>query len=348
MNRSRSTLAVAIVASLGLASCGDGQTSFEVNNDVSKGGTYASTTQLPLLQAMAEAPFTVSYCGERRVEQHLDVDGVPSVTIQREGVCADGSGAFSVRLLDSIQPILGPTELQMLQALQSARAGFLYLERDFRIRDLPLFLQNYAVVTFPGAVDVAGRSCVELEVQRQEGADRRYLLAVDPANGLVLRSREEDLNGQLISLVEFELLQLDPDFTDVEFHPTTPDQPLDLEDPDLAGIHFEFGTPRFLPEGFQLRTTEVVDDASDSSRWVKLAYGDGVEQLFFLHGGPLQRGGMAGNTNARFQDFDQDVVRVLRVGPWSVAQGEVGGQRVITVGKRAEHELLLMLESALP
>ena len=332
------------VATLALAGCGDGEVSF--STDSSGGaGVIASSTHLPLLQAMESAPLTVHYSGDRLVEQHYDIDGTPTGTIQRERVICDGQGNFFIELRDSLQPVLTQSEFQTVKLLRMARAGFAYRDRDFRIRDIDLFLQNYGVEVLPDTVVVAGHSCLDVRVERIANAARRYVLAVEPNTGLILRAREETLTGQLMSLVEFETLTLGPDVSQVDFHLGNEVQDLDLDDPALADIRYSIMTPGFVPAGFQLRSTEAVEDASDGSRWAKLSFGDGVEQLFFLHRGLTPRPGNAG-APVHAQAFGYDTAHVFQFGPWTLAQARLRGQSLLALGKCPEHELLLMLDSA--
>ncbi len=343
MNRSGSIHALSAVALLALWACGDGTTAFSVDHS---GGAVASVTQQPLIEAMVHAPSSVLFSGVRRVELHVELDGIPTTTMHREQVHSDGQGKFSVELTETLVPIMPPEQFELFQLLQSARAGFIYRLRDFRIRDLDLFLQNYAFQVMPGTLTVAGHECLDVRVERLEEADRRYLLAVEPNTGMILRSREESLLGELISQVEYESIAFDPDQAGVSFHVDNHEIPLDLDDPSRSGIHYSLQVPGFLPQGFQLRSSESAEDASDHRRWGKLTFGDGVEQVFFLHGGPAHQGN-AGNVGAHVQGYGQDTVGVFHVGPWTIAQGELAGQRVLAMGKCPEHELLLMLESAI-
>ena len=52
-------------------------------------------------------------------------------------------------------------------------------------------LENYEAIFTGQTVDVAGRSAERLRIQRRTVPDRRFLVDVDPDNGLVRRARDE-------------------------------------------------------------------------------------------------------------------------------------------------------------
>jgi hypothetical protein len=89
----------------------------------------------------------------------------------------------------------------------------------------------------------------------------------------------------------------------------------------------------------------VVD--AEQRVWVKQTYSDGVDSLFFLHGGSNQPAG-GGPTITGVWPGKSDSMIVLEGVPWTVATGDVGDERVIAAGKVSTFELLMLLESALP
>lgn len=330
----------ALVATL--AACGGGAAAPAGGED----GRLASSAQTTVFEAMVAAPTTVTYGGTRRVELYPTIDGVPQAAIFREQVYADGAGGYAVETTDVIEPQLFGFELDVFRLLQDARQGFSYRYRDFLIRDLELFFANYQVVHFAQTLQVAGRACEGMRIQRKRDADRVYVLAVDQQTGVVLRTSEEALDGSVLALVEFESFTLTPDLAGVSLLSWGQEAAIDLDDPQASGIDFAIEMPALVPDGFQLRQTSRVLDLQNQRPWAKLVYGDGVEQVFFLHGGTTQQA--HGGSGFRAVDWNAgNRVALANVGPWAVAQGDVRGQRVIAMGKVDSAELLAMIESAL-
>jgi hypothetical protein len=84
--------------------------------------------------------------------------------------------------------------------------------------------------------------------------------------------------------------------------------------------------------------------------WACYEYTDGVEKLFFLHGGaaPKMLVGAEAWTPQMFQQNSPYRMYVTHVGPWTAVQGVWQGQYVVAVGKQPQQEMLELVESALP
>ncbi|HVS10109.1 MAG TPA: sigma-E factor regulatory protein RseB domain-containing protein [Planctomycetota bacterium] len=302
------------------------------------GSQLATAGAQSLLQKMVLAPSSVAYQGVRRVEAHWQIASAPQDLAYRELVSGDGQGGFAIDPLEVLQPQLTRPEVDIFQLLQKGREGFLYRYRDFRVSDLGLFLASYSATDSGVISQVAGRSCAQLTIEPRTDSDRLWRAWVDIETGLVLRAREELEDGTLVSLMEFESLSLAPDLSQVQFHVPINEE-LPLPETELAvKLGFPLAKPKLLPAGYQLTDTASVTDITDHRAWAKLTYGDGLEQVIFLHGGAVGAQGLTG--------LGADVVQSLAVGPWTVLQGQVQGQRVIAMGKVGEQALLDMVESA--
>ncbi len=298
----------------------------------------------PFLDNIPDAPTRVAYGGQRHVLVHYTVAGAPSTLEYDENVWSDGHGNFTIVPGQVTSPPMTTEQAQFFAILQESRDGFFYRHRDFRIRDLRLFLQNWSVSDTGQQETVAGRVGSVLEFRRIGGAATWYRAWIDPQTGLVLRAEERDAGGQLVSRVEFSTFTLTPDFTGVALHgdrfaPT----PLDSLTDTTAKIGFQVRVPSILPKGYRLESAEGLNDGTGN--WARLAYGDGVEQVFFLetHLPPGQGGG----TTPTDVDIGPKSVRIFRVGPWTVLQGRFNQDRVIVLGKVDETSLLRMLKSAI-
>ncbi|MBK8180957.1 MAG: hypothetical protein IPK67_19105 [Planctomycetes bacterium] len=85
-------------------------------------------------------------------------------------------------------------------------------------------------------------------------------------------------------------------------------------------------------------------DPTDQSTWVKATYSDGLECIFFLHGGPIVSDN---GIRSGAPEIKADLVEVAVAAPWVVARGNLRGERVLVLGKVPEQELLGMLRSAM-
>lgn len=296
------------------------------------------------LRRLQSARVTVAHRGVRRVEQHWRIGDEAQELSYREQVASDGAGRFAIEALEQLTP--GADQASESAAdgafmlLHQARAGFTWRYRDFAVRDVDAFLMNYDLVPLGSLAVVLGRPCDEYFVQRSVGHAVRYSIAVDRETGLVLRTRHETAAGDLLGLVEYESLELAPDLSAVAWHtPVTHEEPLE-RDPNAAAqqLGFRPRLPRTDGGVFRLLEAQLItapDPQGGEQRWAKHTLTDGVEVLFFLHGGsaPAAR---------------EDVVRVAPpVGPWNTAEGSLRGEQFTCLGRVSVDELLDVIASTL-
>ena len=288
---------------------------------------------------------TVAFSGRRRIEEASREQG-GTTWIHRENVYSNGKGRFAITFHELIQPRLSGNELESFRENLQRRQGLHYRYRDFAVRDLDLLFGNFTSTDTGTKTLVAGRECATLSIERTRNPDRRYEVAIDLRTGLVLRALERRLNGEQVSLMEFESLDLSADFSGVAWH-----QPVNQERvyPSLSELPPEVAfaplEPKVLPPDHELTEVATVVDA-EQRVWVKQTYSDGIDSVFFLHGGSNQPA--TGPAIAGTWPGKSDSVVVLEGVPWTVATGDVGGERVIAAGKVSTFELLMLLQSALP
>jgi hypothetical protein len=335
----RSALWLSTVCLILLASCGAGSDTRPAS------GTIAVEGPSPgFLERIADAPEQVAFAGTRRVFLAYSQADAPAQLQYTERVTSAGDGRFAVDPLTVEVPTLGLAEHELFSILQKNREAYFYRYRDFRIHDLALFLQSYEITDTGASPIVAGRPCVELAIEANDPEGGGYRIAVDPINGLVLRSEELDATGAVIARTEFLDLDLSPDLSEVELHQDLATETLDLDADPSAQLGFPLLAPTLPPHGYTLRAAQKVEVLGRA--WARLVYGDGVGQAFFLLSPATQAPGQAG-----FVPPGQPVagtVSVLRVGPLVVAQGVLGQHLVIAAGKVAPQVLLRMIDSALP
>lgn len=272
--------------------------------------------------------------GVRRVELSEGPTS-PFTLIYREEISVSEDGRFAIDPLEILQPQMSPSKRELFLLMQKTREGFFYRHRDFRIRDLGRFIEQYTVTQSPGVVFVANRECLELDIRKTGGVGDRRVICVDPLTGLCLRTEEFDGDGFLLALYEYESLNLSPSFAaELSGGPT---EWLPIAD---AALSTQVLSPLWIPEGYAHRATEETVDAV-GTQWVRHRFTDGAEPLFLMHdllpAGSVPTNRLTGNTLTR--------VWVHKVGLWTVVEGTAGDTHLIVLGKRPEMDLLALLGS---
>ena len=370
----RSALFVVIALVALVSSCSRGGT------DVERASSEraAVVAAHPFLQSIPDATSKVAYSGTRHVRVSYVVGGAPKVLEYDETVHADGHGRFSIVPGKVVSPEMSPDEGAFFAILQERRDGFFYRYRDFRIRDWSGFTRNWSAKDQGVRESVAGRECAVIEFRRSPGESDRtkesgngafYRAWIDPETALVLRAQEFDASGSQVSLVEFRDFTLAPDLSNVALHGDRSDpKPLAPDADSTAVLGFPLLRPKILPDGYRLERAESVRTgapgsgaspsggatvpggaaeatAGDASeRWARLAYGDGVDEIFFLQGRASDAA--EASTSPEDRDLGARYVRIFHVGPWTVLQGQFDRTRAIVMGKLDEETLLRMLKSA--
>lgn len=348
-------VAVLALSSLLGSACGDSSSSVEAQAPDSNPNSFtASTLEAGLVDALVQAPQDVKFGGVRRVEYHFESAGVARTMIYEERVTTAGDGRFAIDPLRLEVPVLSGPEREIFDAIQKEREGFFFRYRDFGVRGRELFRANYAVSTRDETPIIAGRRCTELEVRRIEHAQSWYIVDLDPTTALVMRYSEFGLGGELLARCEFTEFTLNPEIDGIEFfdgrYPGTSIDPLHEAD---ANLGFAASKPRFLPSGYQHQRSELVH--AGGRAWVRRVYGDGVESLFFVHGGPkpATATGAVGTPRIGATPISAEgvpdviTIRVCQVGPWTLAEAERGDENLFVIGKLSEADVIRVLRSGL-
>jgi hypothetical protein len=294
------------------------------------------------LSQIAEAPFENAYFARRRVWQTYQ-DALGAETLEyTEAVWSDGQGRFSVTPEQLLQPVLPAQQAQTFLLLQKAREGFIYRLRDFRIQELDAFLLSYTVEDLDQRVSVAGQPCERLRIRPVNPSTSFWEIDVDPANGLILATREFQVTAglaTLVSLVETLEYQADPNLAGVALHQ---DLPAVAFTPATAQqlLGFTPLQPTFLPQGFALAKSEQLSQGGEN--WARFTYTNGGETLFLLY-----RHDPLGSTPVA-DPAGPYTIKVFRAGRWSVAQATLGRHRIITLGREPASILRQVLESCAP
>jgi hypothetical protein len=317
------------------------------------GVPLAPSTQTSLVDLIAVAPTGVPYEMTRRYEAYWGQGLQANSILYRERAFGDGAGNFAIEPVEVLEPSMSTNQENLFLLVQSARAGFFFRHRDFAIRDKNKFNRHWQLVDTGVTTQMLGRTCAQLQVQRQKNPERVYHLAVDVANGLVLRSEEKTLAGVTVALLEVESLNLTPSLGGVMFHqPVTQIFELGSSNPSQSRLAFIPAQPKLVPKGYHLTQSSAVIDPSTDEAWARYIYSDGLEEVFFLHGGKQEAvntsGGLGSLSNAPPTGGAkaEDVVKTFEMGVWTVVWGEVKGERFLSMGKLPLDGLLDLVESA--
>ena len=321
---------------------GDGHSSASGRSARKRASAQAQT----FIERTLTASRTTAFSGRRRIEEASRETG-GAAWIHYENVYADGQGRFAIVFDELIGPLLSGSELELFRENLQRRQGLDYRYRDFGVRDLELLFANFTSTDTGHKTLIAGRECATLVIERSRNPDRRYVVSIDLETGLVLRALEQEHGGEQVSLMEFESLDLSGDFSDVAWHqPVNQERPFASLSSLPSEVQFTPLAPKALPPGYELIELATVVDA-EQRVWVKQTYSDGIDSMFFLHGGSNQPA-TGGPILSGVWPGKSDSMTVLEGVPWTVATGNVANERVITAGKVSTFELLMLLQSALP
>ncbi len=355
LQRPRPVRSLCLWGALVAAACGDnGAWSFSSSTGGDPNGSsvvvQSSGAALPPFAAkMVSAPHRTVFSGTRRVILHRDAGVFDYIEL----VGADGQGRTAVEVprVFRLPPELDPTIAQMLLA---QRGRFGYRVRDPQVTDLARFALNWQVTVLARDTLIAGQSCWRLDVRRATPLatdDSVYELAVEPDTGLILAWRETDNLGNVRSEVEYLTFELGADVSAMDLHArdfgvVELDAGLDWSTQVGATVH----DPVLAPPGFELEVVELLSLPAVASppggprgglpgdEWVKFAFTDGFERVFFMH---------LVDRSASLPALTTSNVAHFTFGSWTFAVGRVRGCSVVAAGKVPAHYLAELIQSAM-
>jgi len=312
-----------------------------------------SPTNLELL-ARPERWLEVVHVGRRRVTFY-DESGGSSSFIER--VATDGSGRFSIEPVEALTPL--ELDWGSFHLRQVSRQGFIFRHRDFAIRDVQLFQENWTLEELGYNSTVAGRRCDLLRARRVDAPNApSYQLLIDSA-GLLLAYREFDSDEQLMSEMRYLSFTDDPSqevLDEIIWYEPALDEnleldwnaPLGAQVPRLNGK--SLFVPRWLPSGFSLRRASYSRLGEDF--WLRLNYTDGVETL--LYASTLPGDSSSDSSDApgidppNVADGQPESVRTYSIGRIAALQGVLRHRQVMALGKTDAELLVDLVQSSLP
>lgn len=342
------------LGSLFASSCAEGPGGTSL--DSSAGGaaeTFSSSggseNALPILTQMQGVLDVTAFRGVRRVTEVQS--GV--LLEQVEDVGADGAGAFSIELVETVSLPPDVDELSYPLLFESS-ARFQWTMRDFQVRDATLAAQNYLVQMLPETPLVAGIGCVRLSFLRGESIGDRpghYRVDVDPNTGFVLAWSELDDGGAEIARVQYESFEYDGDVSDMILRGRSFEaSPLTLTLPLQGQVDFTPRFPELLPGGMQVVSAEVqtvpaslaatVTPGESSylpvGDWLRMIATDGVEAISFAHSTDV-------DTSA---EAALGELRMVERGAWEIGFGRLDGTVFVVAARATLAEIERIVSSA--
>ncbi|MEW6073432.1 MAG: hypothetical protein AB1726_12690 [Planctomycetota bacterium] len=340
-------LVAVLLGSLLAGACGEGSATVEFRSEnavATSGPGLAAPSVVP--RVTQHAQLAIRHYG-RRVVESCDWSGdTPHTTRFREDITSDGEGRYAIEPIEEIEGAI--PDWPLFRLMQLARQGMVHRYRDAAVRDTMLFAANWQLTDLGLQSMIAGRRCDLYAMSRTVGTARSYTLSIDQETGLILRYAEKDSLGRLLSRVEYESVDYDPDLGGVVWYEEDEREQLDLQGDLAAQLGFVPLLPDLVPLGYALRQAQQVEVGDE--RWLNLVYSDGVDTLFFVQSFPPlapRQGAGAGGPGDLHAAGASDRVAILPIGSARAAQGRVSGRGIIAVGKVAEAELLDLIESAL-
>ncbi len=164
------------------------------------------------------------------------------------------------------------------QLLTQGWGYFVVNERGFRIRNPEYFLENYNYAILNPHEPYLDRTALVTRITTANQDRPNYTVWHDRDCGLPLKYIEDTLTTDPLSVMEMTQLDMDPDFTGIDFY-DFPDgtlvESLSLED--MSNFGFSLFYPVYIPDGFHPLTPQMVE-ISGIQR-IRIAYTDGIQEI---------------------------------------------------------------------
>lgn len=289
--------------------------------------------------------------GVRRVTQfELDSDGIAAALEIREEVGSDGTGDYSIELVEVISLPAG-MDRSLYPITHARSADVFWSKRDFDIQDIDLASLNYSITHLPDTALVAGVVCEQVEfVRYMTLGDRpgRYVVQFDPATGFVLGWTEFDRFGAVLVKSVYESFSYRASLDGLALRGASfSGNALSLARSLNGQSGFPVLLPDLLPSGFEIyevksfvvpvEMVQTGDSYLPPGPWARMHATDGIESLSFAHGQV-----MSGHSG-----IGDDQLRVLRQGSWVYGFGRASGVPFVVAGRVTTTALRQLVESAI-
>lgn len=292
---------------------------------------------------------TAKHAAYEAVRRYTSFSG-PSMTSYTERFVKAEDGRTKVELLElngkSLAAMTSQAEIDAFlttAALLLGGAGrYVAVGRDFAVRDVDPFFQNYTFSIVADSEIVAGRECIVAEVRPLNSDRPNYVVWADVEFFTTLKYVERLPSGAVAA--EMECLSVDFAFNSKnEVFPESPaSDPLEVSSASLTSlVGFEVFEPSYIPAGFVLAG---VNHSTMAGRPILTwSYTDGLHELFIAEYAEI------GTPEAAPPDTypgDAPVhVRVTVLGAVVSTMFVIDGTQVHVKGKIEPDELMSVVES---
>jgi hypothetical protein len=162
------------------------------------------------------------------------------------------------------------------QQLKQGQGKFAVFDRGFEIHEPHLFLENYNYAIIDPNQPYLDRTAMVVRITSKYLDRSNFTVWIDQESGLLLKYIEDTLITNPLTMMEVTSLDLEPDFTGVEFYQhDILEEEIDRQAATQLG--FEVFEPLYLPQGFYPMPMLKVD--LKGILVLRLAYTDGIQKL---------------------------------------------------------------------
>lgn len=274
----------------------------------------------------------------------------PAMTSYTERFVKAEDGRTKVELLElNGKPLAAMTTQAEIDAFVTTAAlllggagRYVAVGRDFAVRDVEPFLQNYTLSILTGSDFVAGRTCIVAEVRPLHNDRPNYMVWADAEYFTTLKFVERLPSGAVAA--EMECLTVDFAFNSKnEVFPESPaSDPAEVSSTSLTSlVGFEVFEPSYIPAGFVF---EGVNYSTIAARPILTwSYTDGIQELFVAEYAEI--GTPEAPPPDTYPDDAPVHVRVTVLGAVVSTTFVIDGTQVHVKGKVEPDELMTVVES---
>lgn len=286
------------------------------------------------------------------VRRYTSFSGVAPTSYTERFVKAE-DGRTKVELLElNGKPLSAlPTQeeidafLTMQKLLEGGAGKYAASGRDFAIRDVDPFLQNYSYSIVQQSASVAGQPCIVAEVRSIHPDRPNYWIWVDAERFTTLKYVERLPGGAVVA--EMECLNVDYAFNakNEVFPASAASKPFDVSSAALESlVPFTVFEPAYLPAGFMLESVRFATIAARPIlSWI---YTDGVQEISIAQYSEI--GTPELSPPASYPPDSPVHVRVTVLGAVVSTTFVIDGTQIHVKAKVEPDELMSIVESLVP
>jgi negative regulator of sigma E activity len=234
----------------------------------------------------AAAAVAAKHAAFAAVRRYTSFSGVAPASYTERFVRAE-DGRTKVELLElNGKPLASLTtqeEIDAFLTLQTLLAGgagkFVAAGRDFEVREVDPFLQNYTYTILNPSASVAGRPCAIFEIRPKQIDRPSYLAWIDSEFFTTLKYVERLPSGAVAAEMECHDVDFAFNAKNEVFPASAASKPIEVSTVAWSNlVPFRVYEPAYLPAGFALASVKFATIAARPV--LTWTYSDGVQELF--------------------------------------------------------------------